>query len=218
MSVAAHLGINLAEYDARIRTFIPDYEEMLDVAAASMPAHARTIVDLGTGTGALAWRCAEKASKAKIAGFDSDCEILKMAQRRLGSRASFFCGSFLRADLPRCDAVVASFALHHIRTKRTKAGLYRRIHDALRPRGLFITVDCNPAADPALAREQLRAWEAHLRKSYSKLEAGNLLNSWSHEDVYMPLEVEIGLIQQSGFRVEVLWRNGAFAVLRGKRR
>jgi hypothetical protein len=34
MGVAAHLGIRLREYDARIRTFIPHYEEMLDAAAA----------------------------------------------------------------------------------------------------------------------------------------------------------------------------------------
>ena len=36
MSVATHLGIDLGEYDARIRTFIPHYEEMLDVAAGSL--------------------------------------------------------------------------------------------------------------------------------------------------------------------------------------
>ncbi|HEY5161617.1 MAG TPA: hypothetical protein VII81_01280, partial [Terriglobales bacterium] len=64
MDVAAHLGIDIVEYDERIRTFIPDYEEMLDVAAEAIPASARTIVDLGTGTGALAARCVERASRA----------------------------------------------------------------------------------------------------------------------------------------------------------
>ena len=33
-SVASHLGIPLPEYDARIRTFVPFYDEMLDGAAA----------------------------------------------------------------------------------------------------------------------------------------------------------------------------------------
>jgi tRNA (cmo5U34)-methyltransferase len=217
MSVAAHLGIKLAEYDARIRTFIPDYEAMLDVAAGSTPKRARTIVDLGVGTGALGYRCAQQARQAKIVGFDSDGEILKMAQQRLGSRGSLFCGSFLRTALPRCDAVVASFALHHVRTKRAKVELYSRIHAALRPRGLFITVDCHPALDSGLAREQRQAWRDHLYKSYNKPEAGKLLKSWSQEDAYTPLQVEIGLIQQAGFRVEELWRRGAFAVLQGKR-
>ena len=57
MGVASHLGIKLTEYDSRIRTFIPHYEEMLDVAAAAIPPRARTIVDLGIGTGALSSRC-----------------------------------------------------------------------------------------------------------------------------------------------------------------
>ena len=54
MGVASHLGIKIAEYDMRIRTFIPDYEEMLNVVADAVPPRARTMVDIGTGTGALA--------------------------------------------------------------------------------------------------------------------------------------------------------------------
>jgi hypothetical protein len=41
MSVASHLGINLAEYDRKIQSFIPDYKTMLDVAAAAVPSEAR---------------------------------------------------------------------------------------------------------------------------------------------------------------------------------
>jgi hypothetical protein len=33
MAVSSHLGIDVAEYDERIRTFVPYYEEMLDVCA-----------------------------------------------------------------------------------------------------------------------------------------------------------------------------------------
>ena len=34
MGAASHLGIDLREYDSRIRTFIPGYDELLDAAAA----------------------------------------------------------------------------------------------------------------------------------------------------------------------------------------
>jgi ubiquinone/menaquinone biosynthesis C-methylase UbiE len=217
MGVATHLGIDLADYDRRIRTFLPDYEEMLEVAAAAVPATARTIVDLGIGTGALAWRCAKMAPRANIVGVDADSEILQMARKRLGGSASLLCGSFLRTPIPRCDSAVASFALHHIRTQSAKAKLYRRIHAALYRRGRFITVDCHPASEANLARDQRVAWAAHLRKCYVRREAEKLLTAWSQEDTYTTLDREMRLLQLCGFQVEVLWRRASFAVLMGKR-
>jgi tRNA (cmo5U34)-methyltransferase len=217
MSVASHLGIKLSEYDKRIRTFIPDYEEMLGVAAAAVPARTRIIVDLGIGTGALSARCLESAPNARVAGIDMDPAILSLAAERLGDRASFTTGTFLRTPLPPCDAVVASYSLHHVRTRSAKAALYRRIRTALRPGGLFLGVDSQPASDRRVWRAQRDAWLAHLRRTYSAARAAAIFKAWAGEDVYVPLDAEIALMAQSGFRVEVLWRRGAFAVLRGAR-
>jgi trans-aconitate methyltransferase len=215
MGVATHLGIDLADYDARIRTFIPDYETMLAAAAAIVPPDARTIVDLGTGTGALAAQCLTRAPHARIVGIDEDGEILQAATKRLGSRATFVNQSFLRAPLPACDAVVASFALHHVRTRSAKAGLYRRVRKALGSRGLFIIVDCHPASARTLARRQRDAWRAHLRGTYAPPEADALLEAWKKEDVYVPLDAEMALLRGAGFAVEIVWRNGSFAVICG---
>jgi trans-aconitate methyltransferase len=217
MGVASHLGIKLPQYDARIRTFIPHYEEMLDVAGAAVPAAARTIVDLGIGTGALSSRCLATATRARIVGIDVDPAILALAQRRLGGRASLTTGSFLREPLPACDAVVASFALHHVRTRGAKASLYQRIHTALRSRGLFLSVDCQPAADAEVRRAQFAEWLAHLGRAYTPAQSKTILASWAHEDVYVPLDAELALLRSAGLRVELLWRRGAFAVIRGRR-
>jgi trans-aconitate methyltransferase len=218
MSVATHLGIDLAEYDARIRTFIPDYEEMLEVAARAIGARTRVLVDLGIGTGALAARCLTSAPQTRIVGIDSDPEILKAAAGRLPASSTFTCNSFLRAEIPPCDAIVASFALHHVRTRAAKAKLYRRLAGALRRGGQVITVDCHPAIDSSLARRQFAGWKAHLLRKYTAKEAENYLKAWSHEDVYMPLDAEMELMSRAGFTVEILWRKQAFAVLRGKKK
>jgi SAM-dependent methyltransferase len=217
MGVAAHLGIDLHEYDERIRTFIPYYEEMLDAAAEAIPSSARTIVDLGTGTGALAAKCVEKASRAHVIGIDSDAGILAAAAGRLHKRGSFLCADFVLAPLPECDAVVGSFSLHHIRTRPAKTALYRRIRAALRKGGVMVSVDCNPANDPEFAEEQTKAWRAHLENFYSRSRSLSLLRAWSHEDFYVPLDVEIALMRQGGLRAETLWRKGAFAVIVGRR-
>lgn len=218
MGVASHLGIQLAEYDSRIRTFIPDYEEMLEIAAAAVPSRCRSIVDLGTGTGALAERCLQTAPGARILGIDADVDILKLAQRRLGNRARLVRGSFSRTPLPACDAVVASFALHHIRTRSVKAKLFGRIRTALRRGGVFLSVDCHPASNAPVAERQMQAWKSHLLASYTRKEAAALLASWAQEDTYVPLQEELELLRRGGLRGEVLWRKGAFAVLLAERR
>ena len=213
MSVATHLGIELAEYDARIRSFIPDYEEMLEVAAGAVPAKARTIVDLGIGTGALSQRCLEVARRARVVGIDADREILTVAAQRLGGRATCVCSSFAKAEIPRCDAVVASLALHHIRTQAAKLALFRRIAKALRRGGMLVSVDCYPAVNREFAERQHQAWKAHMQRTYTRRRTESLLRAWSHEDFYMPLEIEMGLIRRAGLKPEVLWRKRASAVI-----
>jgi trans-aconitate methyltransferase len=216
MGVAAHLGIDLAQYDGRIRTFIPHYEEMLDVAAAAIDPDSGIVVDLGVGTGALSARCRTVAPAAKFVGIDSDPEMLKAAEKRVPA-AKLICNSFLRCEIPSCDAVVASFALHHVRTRSAKRGLYQRIATALRSGGQIVNVDCQPAQEKEIARRQFEAWKAHLRLSYDEQQSSDYLAAWAKEDEYVPLASEIALMEHAGFSVEVLWRKDAFAVLQGRR-
>jgi trans-aconitate methyltransferase len=213
MGVASHLGIAIDEYDRRIRTFIPRYEEMLDAAAAATDRRARVVVDLGVGTGALAARFLARAPRARIIGLDVDREMLALAARRLPPTATLLHVNFLRSVLPRADAAIASFALHHVRTRDAKARFYKRLYRALTGRGAVVTADCHP--DRERADAQRAEWIAHLRQSYSPAEAESLLDSWADEDVYQPLDVETALMKRAGFTVDVVWRWKAFAVLRG---
>jgi trans-aconitate methyltransferase len=211
--VAAHLGIRLSEYDERIRTFIPHYEEMLAAAAAEVDPRARRILDLGIGTGALACLSLARAPRAAITGIDADVEILALAAGRLGGRATLVRGSFLRSAFPPADAIVSSFALHHVRTRDAKGRLYRRVRAALRRGGVFVSADCHPASDGATAAVQMQAWRAHVRRTYGRARTAALFRSWRREDVYTPLEAELMLLECAGFTANVTWRRDAFAVL-----
>jgi tRNA (cmo5U34)-methyltransferase len=211
--VAEHLGIRLSEYDDRIRTFIPHYEEILDAAASAVGRRARRVVDLGIGTGALSSRVLTQARGAAIVGIDEDEAILGLAARRLGPRAALRCASFLSVPFPAADAFVASFALHHVRTRATRLALYRRVRRALRRGGVFVAGDCYPATDRALAAAQMQAWRSHVRRTYSPARTTSLFLSWAREDTYVPLATETALLENAGFRVDVVWRRDAFAVL-----
>ena len=206
MSVATHLGIRLSEYDARIGTFIPDYEEMLDVAAAALPRLPRAIVDLGTGTGALAFRCLRRAARARVVGIDADAEILKAGGgARLGHRATFIEGSFLRARRSR-GAMPSSvlLALHHVRTRGAKLALYLKLRRALGRGGCLLSVDCQPSGAPDIKAAQIKAWRDHLGRHYDASEADGCCASGPMRTPHVSLDREIWLLNRAGFRVEVM--------------
>ncbi len=218
MGVAAHLGIRLREYDAQIRTFIPHYEEMLDAAAATLRVLARpapVVVDLGVGSGALAARCLDAVPGARVVGIDTDEGMLALAQRRLGAHLMAVPGDFLTRPFPRCDAMVASFALHHVPTRRRKAALYARCFAALRPGGLLVNADCCLASSRRLDAVDRTAWRAHLQRRYTRARATQFLAAWAEDDVYFRLEDEIALLQAARFTVDVPWRRNCFAVVVG---
>jgi tRNA (cmo5U34)-methyltransferase len=219
MGVAAHLNIRLDEYDARIRTFIPDYEQILESAARALYALdtvAPTIVDLGTGTGALASRCFDVVPAAKIIGIDADPAILDVARGRLahaGAAAFFVQSSFLEIAIPACDAAVASFSLHHVHDRDRKAELYRACRGSIRSGGLLISADCMTTSDAALGRLEFERWRAHLRRTYSEQETDAYFQAWKDEDVYFPLRDELTWLREAGFAPEVVWRHAPFAVV-----
>jgi SAM-dependent methyltransferase len=223
MSVGSHLHIRLDEYDSRIRTFIPAYEQLLAAAAHALCAlDTRTphIVDLGTGTGALSAACLRVCPGARVTGIDADGDILDMARARLAARnslASFVQNSFLDVALPACDAIVASLALHHVRTADRKRQLYHDCREALRPGGLLVSADLHPAADPLLAALGHEEWRRHLRVTYSDQDADRYFAAWAEEDVYVPLPHELELLRDAGFTPDVAWRQGLFAVIAARR-
>jgi tRNA (cmo5U34)-methyltransferase len=218
MGAATHLGIKPGEYDKAIATLIPHYKELLEGAAAAVDILARAtpaVVDLGTGTGALAQHIVKVRPKARLIGIDADASMLDAASRRLRGNIQTIEENFEQIHIPRCDVVSASFALHHVPTGRRKAALYKRCFAALRPNGMFVSADCYLAASAHLQRKHRDAWLAHLSRTYAPKKAEGFLRTWAKEDVYFTLEREIELLKDAGFAVEVAWRKDSFAVLVG---
>jgi len=217
MGTESHLGIDLAEYDSRIRTFIPGYEVMHDGVVHALAATARmrpAILELGIGTGALAARCIEVRPSARLIGVDEDLTMLDAARARLGGRLhTALEGSFEVIDLPRCDAIVACLALHHVPPGPRRGRLFRKLRRALRPGGVFINADCFPATNTRLAAADRAAWVAHLEASYTPREVRGFFRRWAGEDHYVPLSEEAAALERAGFRVDIPMRRGAFAVI-----
>jgi SAM-dependent methyltransferase len=101
---------------------------------------AGRVVDLGCGSGI--WAAALGRAGYEVHGVDISPAMLALARRR-APRATFRRGSLLAAPLPACDAVTAlgecvCYAFDARDSVRALARLFRRVHRALRPGGLFV--------------------------------------------------------------------------------
>ena len=217
--VAGHLGVTADEYDRTIRTFIPGYEQLIATVVHWLDGNVPPgglVVDLGAGTGALGAAVLGALPDVRVELVDIDPSMLEVAAERCAAYAGRFQvrhASFTD-ELPRCHAVVASLALHHVPTQAEKRELYRSIHEALEPGGLVVVADALLYADGPERRRMIDDLFAHMgRNGISLAEAEGHLAQWAEEDVYVPLPEELALIADAGFpRPDVFWRNGMDAV------
>jgi len=213
MSVLDHLGLQAREYDEAIRKYIPHYEEMI----ASVVGLVRgDVIDLGTGTGALAAAILRAHTRARVKLVDIDPAMLEVAGARVasyGERAELVHGSF-EATLPKCDAVVASLALHHVADLPRKRALYTKVRKALRPGGVFAIADVTvheQGRERELIYESWSMWMA--THGIRRTEADALFAKWTKEDRYWPLTTELRLLEEAGFeRPECFWKRGPSTV------
>ena len=220
-SVSRHLRVEVNAYDKAIRRFIPGYEAMLEAAAAEIArVDPGRVLDLGGGTGALSEAILVAAPRAVVELIDVDPEMLAVARERLvrfGSRARFTEASF-DDPLPEADAVAASLALHHVPAMDEKRRLFVRIHDCLRPGGVFVNADATMPAEPHAREAVWRDWAAHLVScGIPEERAYEHFAEWQEEDTYFPKEVEAAAMRAAGFEVSAVWRDGPMVVAMGRR-
>ena len=221
-SVRRHLHLEIDEYDEIIRQFIPGYDRMLEqVARAVALSQPERVLDLGAGTGALSEAILEKCGQCVVELIDVDDEMLSRAQIRLqrfGGRVRLRRQSFHDA-LPRCDAVAASLALHHVPDLDAKARLYGRIHQALTPGGAFVNGDATMPDDASRKAASYAAWAAHMvSRGILEERAYRHFDEWSDEDTYFPLERELEAMTRAGFDATCVWSRTPISVLVGRKR
>src|SRR5688572_3051617 len=111
------------------------------------------VVDLGCGSGA--WARSLTRAGYEVLGIDQSRAMIALA-RRHAPAARFRVGSFLKASLPECGAVTAlgevfNYTFDRANTEHGLFGFFRRVHEALRPGGLFVFDGAGPGRLPATA-------------------------------------------------------------------
>jgi tRNA (cmo5U34)-methyltransferase len=125
-----------------------------------IPAHARHILDLGTGAGRLLARVKDARPQAHFVGLDFSQTMLAEVRKRFISDPNVTIVEHnFEQPLPAMgslDAVLSGFAIHHLIHPR-KRSLYGEIYALLNPGGAFYNLDLVSSPTERLHADFLRA-------------------------------------------------------------
>jgi tRNA (cmo5U34)-methyltransferase len=135
------------EYLDLMRSELPDYFRLQDETAA-LCTGARTLLELGTGTGETALRVLEHCPGASLVGIDASADMLAVARERLPDADLRV--ARLEEPLPPgpFDLVFSVLAIHHL-DGPGKADLFTRVAAVMAPGGRFVIGDVVVPDDPA---------------------------------------------------------------------
>jgi tRNA (cmo5U34)-methyltransferase len=176
-------------YLAMMREAVPGYDRLEDETLAATGVGAKSVLELGIGTGETARRLLDRHPDARLIGIDASPGMVSVARDSLPSdRVKLLVGR-LEDPLPEryFDLVVSALAVHHLEGTG-KADLFRRIASRLDPAGRFVLADVVEPVDPSYVVTAIDPEIDHpskLDEQLAWLEASGLFPevTWTHRDL-----------------------------------
>ena len=177
------------------------------------------VVELGSGSG-ISSRVLVDAGY-DVVGLDSSPAMVELARERV-PEATFRVGSFVDARLPRCMAVTAfgevlNYVFDERSSERELRALFRRVHAALEPGGLFVCDLVGPGRRSVRSWAQGEDWvvvvEAEEDRrhrlltrrivNFREVDGAYRRSEEVHRQLLYPAATVAGLLRRAGFRVRV---------------
>jgi ubiquinone/menaquinone biosynthesis C-methylase UbiE len=202
---AGHAGDYLGRADS-----IPNRGEGESTLLEFIPAKTQRVLDLGTGDGRLlALVKAASTAKLEAVAVDFSPAMLSAAGERFAGDSSItIVNHNLDHPLPilgKFDAVVSSFAIHHLVHER-KRELYTEIYGLLNASGVFCNLEHVGSPSPRLHEEFL----------YS---IGCTPETEDPSNKLLDLEIQLQWLREIGFvDVDCCWKWRELALLVGRKR
>ena len=173
-----------------------------------VPPNARRILDLGTGDGRLLALVREHHPSTEAIAVDFSPAMLEAARKRFAGdsrvRVSEHNMDFPLPALGKFDAVISSFAIHHLLHDRKRA-LYAEIHDLLNTGGVFCNLEHVSSPTQRLHEEFLHR-------------IGFTVQTEDSSNKLLDVETQLGWMRGIGFTdVDCHWKWRELALLAGVR-
>jgi tRNA (cmo5U34)-methyltransferase len=229
MAIEQAFNETVEYYDCWIRKAVPGYEELFAAALELIPFppdQPVDVLDLGAGTGLFARQVLERCPLGRFVLWDVADRMLDMARQRFRDRPGQF--RFVVDDYRNLgnagsfDLVVSSLSIHHLEDNE-KRELFRRIHDILRDRGVFINIDLVRGPTPLLEEFYCNNWFEKMRlagATEEEIRAGRERRNAFDRDAL--LDDQLRWLNEAGFaHVDCVYRNfktGLFLGVKGQLR
>lgn len=173
-----------------------------------IPATVRRVLDLGAGDGRLLALVKGEHSEVEAVALDFSPTMIEAARQRFAADLTVTVRKHnLDHPLPslgKFDAVISSFAIHHVVHERKRA-LYAEIHGLLNPGGVFCNLEHVASPTPRLHEEFLHS-------------IGFTVETEDPSNKLLDFETQLRWLREIGFTdVDCHWKWRELALLSGRR-
>lgn len=200
-------------YDEHMLEQVEGCREGYQKMAELIPEDAKTLLDLGCGTGLELDAIFARRTDLEVVGIDlCNAMLARLRQKHSDKALTLLLDDYFQADLgvDRFDAAVSFETLHHFSYEK-KLGLYQKLFQALRSDGVYI--ECDYMVETQEEEDALWAQNETLRR-----EQGIAPEDYYHFDTPFTVEKQIELLEKAGFaKIQKLFRMGGTVLLIAKK-
>ena len=218
-SVEKHFDAMAIDFEKVKRKVIPGYRDIEKCIFSYLPfiqSRKIAVLELGTGTGALALDVLKHFPRASYTGIDFSSKMLEVASHRLKKCDQQV--TLQKADLNRVkiagryDLIISLFTIHHIINKK---GLFKHLCTLLKPGGCFFYGDAAVSKNKRLEKCFIENWKDFMARSgLSKGKRVRLIEYHRQYDHPEPIETQLHYLKAAGFKAyDLVWcreKNAAF--------